>query len=295
MLANNAADYRHSSAMYYFGARIYDSRASRWLSIDPLAYKYPFTNPYNFVLNSPIFHVDPDGKEVYAYDQKSKELTLKTMKHMFGKSMDWSFDDNHKLIYTGNTDKLSTRQQVLFNYFSKTVLATQTPIIVKTNKDFIFVAAGENYKPVILDLGKSKAGGMTIYKPIPKGLDRHPGTGFVGVKLGSPEVEIAISRKATNEGVGAYLENGQVSQMSPEEIIEHEFGHAIMEIMLKEMGGNFEGTDFNMLSSQQQDDFSTRVSNTTRADKNKKLESGTGQHGRDDTTTPPKSDVAPLK
>ena len=36
-----------------------------WLSIDPLANKYPGQSPYNFVINNPISAKDPDGKDVY--------------------------------------------------------------------------------------------------------------------------------------------------------------------------------------------------------------------------------------
>ena len=49
---------------YDFGARIKDPRLGRWLSLDPLAQKYPFASPYNFVLNTPIQAKDPDGKLV---------------------------------------------------------------------------------------------------------------------------------------------------------------------------------------------------------------------------------------
>jgi RHS repeat-associated protein len=49
---------------YDFGARIYDVRLGRWLSIDPLASKYPYASTYNFALNTPIQAVDPDGKVV---------------------------------------------------------------------------------------------------------------------------------------------------------------------------------------------------------------------------------------
>ncbi len=45
-----------------FGARIYDSRLGRWLSTDPLQSKYPYLSPYNFVANSPINAIDPDGR-----------------------------------------------------------------------------------------------------------------------------------------------------------------------------------------------------------------------------------------
>ncbi len=47
-----------------FGARIYDTRLGRWLSLDPLQAKYPELSPYNFVANNPIIYVDPDGKDI---------------------------------------------------------------------------------------------------------------------------------------------------------------------------------------------------------------------------------------
>ncbi len=49
---------------YDFGARMYDSRLGRWLTIDPLAGKYPSLSTYNFVANSPLVFVDPDGKDL---------------------------------------------------------------------------------------------------------------------------------------------------------------------------------------------------------------------------------------
>jgi hypothetical protein len=34
------------------------------LSVNPLASKYPYFSPYNFVENNPIMLIDPDGREV---------------------------------------------------------------------------------------------------------------------------------------------------------------------------------------------------------------------------------------
>jgi RHS repeat-associated protein len=49
---------------YDFGARIYDGRLGRWLSLDPLMAKYPQLSPYNFVDNSPIYCKDGDGRDI---------------------------------------------------------------------------------------------------------------------------------------------------------------------------------------------------------------------------------------
>src|SRR5437660_827086 len=47
-----------------FGARIYDSRLGRWLSLDPLQRKHAAMGPYIYSGNSPIAFLDPDGKDI---------------------------------------------------------------------------------------------------------------------------------------------------------------------------------------------------------------------------------------
>jgi RHS repeat-associated protein len=48
-----------------FGARVYDSRLGRFLSLDPLAGKFPFQTPYSFAGNTPIQAIDVEGKWVF--------------------------------------------------------------------------------------------------------------------------------------------------------------------------------------------------------------------------------------
>jgi len=47
----------------YRGARYYDSDIARFLSLDPLASKYPLISAYNNVSGNPIAFIDPDGRE----------------------------------------------------------------------------------------------------------------------------------------------------------------------------------------------------------------------------------------
>jgi RHS repeat-associated protein len=47
---------------YNFDARMYDPRLGRWLSVDPLAEKFPDQSPYSFAFNDPIAYIDPDGQ-----------------------------------------------------------------------------------------------------------------------------------------------------------------------------------------------------------------------------------------
>ena len=53
----------------YFGARYYDSDIlTNWLSVDPLADKYPNISPYAYCAWNPIKLVDPDGEDVWEVD-----------------------------------------------------------------------------------------------------------------------------------------------------------------------------------------------------------------------------------
>ena len=58
------------SGLHYYGARYYDSDISQWLSIDPMADKYPSLSPYNYCADNPVNIIDPDGRDI---DPKSRE------------------------------------------------------------------------------------------------------------------------------------------------------------------------------------------------------------------------------
>lgn len=67
---------------YDFGARIYDPRIGRWLSVDPYERLYVPISPYTFALNNPIKLVDADGNVVV--DDKGNPVTITVTKNEDG-------------------------------------------------------------------------------------------------------------------------------------------------------------------------------------------------------------------
>jgi RHS repeat-associated protein len=63
---------------YDFGARIYDGRVGRWLSVDPMAYKNVPWSAYVFCGDNPISLVDPDGNDWVVSTTKDKDCSETT-------------------------------------------------------------------------------------------------------------------------------------------------------------------------------------------------------------------------
>ena len=53
----------------YFGSRYYSSDLSIWLSVDPQVSKYPHQSNYVYCSNNPIKVIDPNGEDVYEFDE----------------------------------------------------------------------------------------------------------------------------------------------------------------------------------------------------------------------------------
>ncbi|MEZ4909182.1 MAG: RHS repeat-associated core domain-containing protein [Saprospiraceae bacterium] len=64
------------TGLYYYGARYYDPRLGRFLSVDPLAEKYGAWSPYAYVFDNPLKFNDPTGMgaETDYYDNNGKLL-----------------------------------------------------------------------------------------------------------------------------------------------------------------------------------------------------------------------------
>jgi len=68
-----------------FGARIYDPRLGRWLSLDPESQEYPSLTPYSFVNNMVLNATDPDGKRIRLVNQEAF-VAFRSLLNSFGNS-----------------------------------------------------------------------------------------------------------------------------------------------------------------------------------------------------------------
>ena len=86
------------TGFYYFGARYYDPTLSGlFLSVDPMADKYPSTSPYAYCVWNPVKLVDPDGKEVEVdINHNDKTITIRA---------DYCVDSKYKELVSKGLDK----------------------------------------------------------------------------------------------------------------------------------------------------------------------------------------------
>lgn len=74
----------------------------KWLSVDPLADKYPNISPYSYCGWNPVKFVDPDGRDIYCYDAETGDI-------MLYKKTDDNFDQFGKFKYNRKTGEYEPR------------------------------------------------------------------------------------------------------------------------------------------------------------------------------------------
>ncbi|GEM59243.1 hypothetical protein B0A78_12865 [Flavobacterium columnare NBRC 100251 = ATCC 23463] len=70
----NGKELDRETNLTYFGARYLDMKTSLWLSIDPLAEKFPNISPYVYCFNNPIRFTDLDGREGQDWIKKGNNI-----------------------------------------------------------------------------------------------------------------------------------------------------------------------------------------------------------------------------
>ena len=92
----NGKELDKETGLYYYGARFYDPRVSSWLSVDPLAEKYPYQSNYVYCSNNPIMIIDPDGRDEWEFNNKGEVInripnTRLDAFHFKGKTIEFDY------------------------------------------------------------------------------------------------------------------------------------------------------------------------------------------------------------
>ncbi|MFK7969022.1 MAG: RHS repeat domain-containing protein, partial [Bacteroidia bacterium] len=95
-----------------FGARIYDSRIGRWLSVDPLASEYPTMSPYVGIGNNPLIFIDPDGRKLQL-TFFSDGVDMVTYMSLINKEFEGQFEIQFENVQFDNKTGLVTMEAVI--------------------------------------------------------------------------------------------------------------------------------------------------------------------------------------
>jgi RHS repeat-associated protein len=122
-----------------FGARIMDARLGRWLSVDPLANKYPSENPFCFVRNSPLLFKDVDGNEgivtitIIAADGKKSYLRAINKDYLLTRRLD-GFGKETTNFFTGRDVQYSVYKEIIIDFSTKNELSGLMYTIIENTK-----------------------------------------------------------------------------------------------------------------------------------------------------------------
>ncbi len=95
----NGKEQDEETGLCYYGARYYDPRTSVWLSVDPLAEKYPNIGSYVYCADNPLNITDPDGRVLnvttnkgvvlFVLDDGKKEIFSISAKMAYKRGIQW--------------------------------------------------------------------------------------------------------------------------------------------------------------------------------------------------------------
>jgi RHS repeat-associated protein len=190
----------------YFGARYYSSELSVWLSVDPLADKYPSMSPFMYTAGNPVMLVDPDGRKIWISGLK-KEYSI---------GMKYSGDNKFVGTVVGILNKIGGTKagKIVLSSLIKSknnyTLVNEVPTDDNGNK-----MSAARFKP-------SKNGGGTLQVGIL--MNKGPVKLGVGQKIGTVAHEFFHAYQKEN-GRNPGTINGEVGAYLFQDVISSSFGY----------------------------------------------------------------------
>jgi RHS repeat-associated protein len=102
----NGKELDEETGYYYYGARYYTPELGVWLSVDPLADKYPSMSAFMYCAGNPVVLVDPDGREIWIVGSDGSSHQYGT-KDKNGNSVKYGGSDPFIIATEAALDKIS--------------------------------------------------------------------------------------------------------------------------------------------------------------------------------------------
>ena len=120
----------------------YTDRLSIWLSVDPLADKYPHLSPYAYCADNPVNRIDPDGRDVWEINDQGEivnRIKDKTQDAFYMVSKD--ADGNYQRTFTTDAEGNKNYNFISFKY--GTVESQRTTAINSTDSYDTYKVRGD--------------------------------------------------------------------------------------------------------------------------------------------------------
>ena len=158
----------------YFGARYMDHELmSNWLSVDPMADKYPGISPYAYCAWNPVKMVDPDGRElVLTGESENVNNLLKIINSCFSFSSDvFEIVDGKvqaRKLTSNEMDNMSMKQKGFYNTVMSAINDEKTiSIDVVNNSKSVLFGSWKSSSIDVADMTALGDGeGMNMYSVI---------------------------------------------------------------------------------------------------------------------------------
>ena len=207
----------------YFGARYYDSDLmTGWISVDPMADKYPNISPYAYCAWNPIKLVDPDGEKVKPANEEALLMIRNTLPK-----------DAHNYVQIGKDGFIDSK--ILAGYSGNSSNFESLKALV--NDDLIIEVLIDNKYTYANSLGELKNVEMPCYPFDPQynSFKDLNGTTMGGVSTGEEGFlgktlfpDRAGLENSPNENMFLII-NSNLSSNAKAEIFSHEaYGHALL-------------------------------------------------------------------